>query len=154
MLQEDNTYAVVWQDKHKNTNINTNESRHSEMDPVRQNPFQRTVRTAHLSLFMTVHNFSTKYSTEQFWQGGNIKVWFTVQHTSAQKMHRTNLRLLLNACNKEASTRDSTFNFHADKQPNTNGTLTKCNHYHKALQDIHGHWTILPQKAMEQNCKH
>ena len=29
---------------------------HSEMCPVRQNPIQRTVRTAHLSLLMTVHN--------------------------------------------------------------------------------------------------
>ena len=29
---------------------------HSEMGPVRQNPIQRTVRTAHLSVLMTVHN--------------------------------------------------------------------------------------------------
>ena len=50
----------------KNTNINTNESRHSEMGPVRQNAIQRTVRTAHLSVLMTVHNFSTQYNTEQF----------------------------------------------------------------------------------------
>jgi len=27
------------------------------MGPVRQNPIQRTVRTAHLSVLMTVHNF-------------------------------------------------------------------------------------------------
>jgi len=27
---------------------------HSEMDPVWQNPIQRTVRTAHLSVLMTV----------------------------------------------------------------------------------------------------
>jgi len=46
--------------------INTNESTHSEMGPVRQNPIQRTVRTAHLSVNMTVHNFSTQYNTEQF----------------------------------------------------------------------------------------
>jgi len=45
-----------------NTNINKNESRHSEMGLVRQNPIQRTVRTAHLSVLMTVHN----YSKEQF----------------------------------------------------------------------------------------
>ena len=38
------------------------------MGPVRQNPIQRTVRTAHLSVLMTVCNFSTQYSTEQFWQ--------------------------------------------------------------------------------------
>ena len=36
----------------KNTNINTKESMHSEMGPVRQNPIQRTVRTAHLSVPM------------------------------------------------------------------------------------------------------
>ena len=45
----------------KNTNINTKESRHSEMGPVRQNPIQRTVRTADVSVLMT------QYSTEQFW---------------------------------------------------------------------------------------
>jgi len=39
---------------------------HSEMSPVRQNPIQRTVRTAHLSVPVTVHNFSTQYNTEQF----------------------------------------------------------------------------------------
>ena len=32
------------------------------MGPVRQNPIQRTVRTAHLSVLMTVHNFSTQYT--------------------------------------------------------------------------------------------
>jgi len=55
-------------EKHtKYTHINTNESMHSEMGPVRQNPIQRTVRTAHLSVHMTVHSFSTQYNTEQFW---------------------------------------------------------------------------------------
>ena len=34
------------------------------MGPVRQNPIQRTVRTAHLSVLMTVCNFSTQYNTE------------------------------------------------------------------------------------------
>ena len=29
---------------------------HSEMGPVRQNPIQRTVKTAYLSVLMTVHN--------------------------------------------------------------------------------------------------
>jgi len=38
------------------------------MGPVKQNPIQRTVRTAHLSVIMTLHNFSTQYNTEQFWQ--------------------------------------------------------------------------------------
>jgi len=40
---------------------------HSEMDPVRQNPIQTTVRTAYLSVLMTVRNFNTQYNTEQFW---------------------------------------------------------------------------------------
>jgi len=35
---------------------------HSEMGPVRQNRIQRTVRTAHLSVLMTVHSFSTQYN--------------------------------------------------------------------------------------------
>ena len=39
---------------------------HSEMCPVRENLIQGTVRTAHLSVLMTVHNFSTQYNTEQF----------------------------------------------------------------------------------------
>jgi len=43
----------------KNTETNTKKSMHSEMGPVRQNPIQRTVRTAHLR----VHNFSTQYIT-------------------------------------------------------------------------------------------
>ena len=38
------------------------------MGPVWQNPIQRTVRTAHLSVLMTVHSFSTQYNTEQFWR--------------------------------------------------------------------------------------
>ena len=50
----------------KYTQINTNKSTHSETCPVRQNPIQRTVRTAHLSVLMTVHSFSTQYNTEQF----------------------------------------------------------------------------------------
>ena len=41
---------------------------HSEMGPVWQNPIQRTVRTAHLSVLMTVHSFTTQYNAEQFWQ--------------------------------------------------------------------------------------
>jgi len=45
--------------KQKRTQINTNKSTRSEMGPVWQNPIQRTVRTAHLSVLMTVHSFST-----------------------------------------------------------------------------------------------
>jgi len=37
----------------KYTQINTNKTTHSEMGPVWQNPVQRTVRTAHLSILMT-----------------------------------------------------------------------------------------------------
>jgi len=43
----------------------TNESMRSEMGPMWQNPIQRTVSTAHLSVLMTVHSFSTQYNTEQ-----------------------------------------------------------------------------------------
>jgi len=42
---------------------------HSEMGPVWQNPIYRSVGTAHLSVIMTVHNFSAQqYNTEQFRQ--------------------------------------------------------------------------------------
>jgi len=51
--------------KTKYTHINTNESTHSDMGPARQNPIQRTVITAQLSVLMTVYNFSTQYNTEQ-----------------------------------------------------------------------------------------
>jgi len=56
-------YVVMW----KTNRGRTNKSTHSEMGPVRQNQIQRTVRTARLSVLMTVHNFSTLYNTEQFW---------------------------------------------------------------------------------------
>jgi len=36
------------------------------MGPVRQNPIQRTVRTAHPSVLMTVHSFSTQYNTRKY----------------------------------------------------------------------------------------
>jgi len=52
------------QKKTHKIHTNTNKSRHNEMDPVWQNPIQRTVRTAHLSVLMTVR---TQYNTEQFW---------------------------------------------------------------------------------------
>jgi len=51
----------------KDKHVNINESTHSKMGPVWQNSIQRTVRTAHLSVLMSVHNFSTQYNTEQFW---------------------------------------------------------------------------------------
>jgi len=45
---------------------NINKSTHSEMGPMRKKTIQRTVRTVHLSVLMTVHNFSIQYNTEQF----------------------------------------------------------------------------------------
>jgi len=36
---------------------------YSEMSPVWQNRIQRT---AHLSVLMTVHNFSTQYNTDSY----------------------------------------------------------------------------------------
>jgi len=57
-----NTHAVK-----KNTKYTqTHKSMHSKMGPVRQSTIQRTVTTAHLSVLMTVHSFSTQYNTEQF----------------------------------------------------------------------------------------
>jgi len=40
---------------------------HSEMHPVSQNPIQRTVRTAHLSVLKIVHNCHIQHNTEQLW---------------------------------------------------------------------------------------
>jgi len=57
------TCAVSKNTTYKHTN--TNESRHSGMGQVWQNPIQRTVKTAHLSVLMTVHNFSTQYNIAQ-----------------------------------------------------------------------------------------
>jgi len=36
--------------------------------PSATKPNPRTVRTAHVSVLMTVYNFSAKYSIQQFWQ--------------------------------------------------------------------------------------
>jgi len=48
----------------KYTQINTNKSMHSEMGPVWQNPIQRTVRTAHLSVLMTAQlQYTTQHVT-------------------------------------------------------------------------------------------
>ena len=60
------TALTVIQNICTNTQIDAAKSTHSEMGPVWQNPTQ-TVRTAHLSVLMTVHSFSTQYNTEQFW---------------------------------------------------------------------------------------
>jgi len=57
---------MQYEKTHRIQNINTNESTQSEMGLVWQNSIQRTVRTAHLSVLMIVHNFSTRYNTEQF----------------------------------------------------------------------------------------
>jgi len=47
-------------DKHKSIYVQW-------MGPVWRNPIPRTVRTAHLSVLTTVHNFNTQHSTKQFW---------------------------------------------------------------------------------------
>jgi len=56
-----------WYNNYATHKIHRNKSTHSEMGPGWQNLIQRTVRTAHLSVLMTVHSFSTQYKTEQFW---------------------------------------------------------------------------------------
>jgi len=61
------TTTMQYETKKTQIHTHTNKSTHSEMGPVWQNPIQRTVRTAHLSVLMTVRNFSTQYNTEQFW---------------------------------------------------------------------------------------
>ena len=45
------------------------------MNPVWQNPIQRTVRTAHLSVLIIVHNCHTQHSTEQFWLSSLLTSW-------------------------------------------------------------------------------
>ena len=59
---------MQYETKKKQIHTNTNKSTHSDMGPVWQNPIQRTVRTAHLSVLMTVCTFSTQHNTERFWQ--------------------------------------------------------------------------------------
>jgi len=51
---------------HSNTPYK-NESKHSEMGPVRQNPIQRTVSSVHTCVQFTVYNCCTQYCTEQTW---------------------------------------------------------------------------------------
>jgi len=47
------------------------------MGPVRQNPIQRTVRTAHVSVLMTVHNFHyTIHNCDSFLNPKLIKDWY------------------------------------------------------------------------------
>jgi len=47
--------------------VHKNESKHSEMGPVRLNPIQRTVRSVHMCVHCTVHNCCIQYCTEQTW---------------------------------------------------------------------------------------
>jgi len=49
------------------TCVHKNESKNSEMGPVRQNPIQRTVRCVHMCVHCTMHNCCTQYCTEQTW---------------------------------------------------------------------------------------
>ena len=50
--------------KHTKYKHKHNESMHSEMGRVRQNPIQRTVRTVHLSVLMTVQRTSMHNTTQ------------------------------------------------------------------------------------------
>jgi len=45
------------------TYIHKNESEHSEMGPVRQNPIQRPVRSVNMCVHCTVHSCCTQYCT-------------------------------------------------------------------------------------------
>ena len=67
------------------------------MGPVRQTPIQRTARTAHLNVLMTVHNFSTQYSTKQFSTSDNLPSYLQrfIQCHEWQANH-TRLLLLAN----------------------------------------------------------
>jgi len=58
---------TVIQKIHAFTYIHKNESNHSEMGPVRQNPIQRPVRSVYMCVHCTVHNSCTQYCTEQTW---------------------------------------------------------------------------------------
>jgi len=48
------------------TKTHTHTSTQMNLCTVKHNPMQKTVRTAPLSVLMTVHSFSTQYNTEQF----------------------------------------------------------------------------------------
>ena len=58
------TQCSITQKHTQYTQINANKFTHSEMGPVWQNPIQRTARTAHLCVLVTVHSFSTQYNTD------------------------------------------------------------------------------------------
>jgi len=47
--------------------MHKNESNYSEMDPVRQNPIQRTVSSVHMCVHFTVYSCCTQYCTKQTW---------------------------------------------------------------------------------------
>jgi len=49
----------------QNNTYTKNESKHSEMDPLRQNPIQETVSSVHMCVQFTVYNCCTQYCTEQ-----------------------------------------------------------------------------------------
>jgi len=59
---------MQYENKYKIHRDNTKESMHShsEMGPMRENLIQRTVRTAHRSVLLTVHKLQYKYNTKQF----------------------------------------------------------------------------------------
>jgi len=58
-------YTVIRKTIHLHTY--KNESKHSEMAAVSQNPIQRLVRSVHMCVHCTVHDCCAKYCTEQTW---------------------------------------------------------------------------------------
>ena len=76
---------------------------HSEMGVVWQNPIQRTVRTAHLSVLMTVHSFSTQHNRNWHnflglcgivFQRSDLHVWLMCDSSLGKSVYK---KLLINA---------------------------------------------------------
>jgi len=64
MLQYYNMQYTDINKIHTYTKMNLS-SKHSKMGAVKQNPIQRTVRSAHMCVHCTVHSYCTRYCTEQ-----------------------------------------------------------------------------------------
>ena len=65
--------------------IHKNESKHTEMGPVRQNPIQRPVRSVHMCVHCTVHNCSGPMNKSLKFDGDpdhrlNTGIVFRIRH--------------------------------------------------------------------------
>jgi len=60
----------------KYTQINTNRSMHSKWAQYDKKTIKRIVRTAHLSVLMTVHSF---YQILQIRDGPNVRLWHSAE---------------------------------------------------------------------------